>query len=1163
MKKIVSFLLIAALVLSFVPFSAFATEISSISYAPADENAYTFYEGQNCEYRNDRYYYVLNFNEGDVLTVTFSDTTEKPYTAERIDGEIYFVCGEEKLLQWEDVGRYDEQELTPWGIGEHTFYVEYAGKRAPVTANILPNPIDSISYTPRDGAITRYFETGGHIEKDDAGEDYYWYNSIEHSSGDILTVNYNDGRGSVDYELTYEPRPMYVSKDNPEDAIEENQVGMFHEQRLKHFTLGSDNCNYVEYMGKRAPVTVNIVVNPISKIVYTPADDIVIYENTNGEWQNDETGEPYFRYSSPWFKADDQLAITYSDSGNTVIYTYLDYYDYMQDKEYRGFYDGNFDELPDSEHDLRTSHTGEWSLGNDNLMCVTYKDNESNYVPVSIVENPVKGIRFERAEPVVLVENADIYHDDSDDRDYYQIPYHRHGDKLIIIGSGESEKTYDYQDNGVYTCEGEADIPAFEVNFRNDQHENPWGLGEHEYSVEYMGSEYVLTATVIANTVTGIEYIKAEPYEAFENTDGYYDDQIGYFHYWYNWCVDDDKLVVFDSVTGRTVYVYKSVDVGDHEESFFVAEDGRTIDPEKVTFDDDQRQTHWTVGDNNFYTVMYMGAGYQLTAVIKENPVKEIRFEPKNTPTVMLGFNSYIDQATGIEIFREPDFGEGDKLFVTDKNDVEKVYVAEYDEYHNIFFKAADGDEISEYDIHRDSNQYDEPWSIGDDNDYLVEYMGVRCGVKCTLVANPVDSIEFIPISITRYFEGTNGWYDPWDEVFYYDNPGVNNGDLLIVNYNDGRGRIEYTARFDNSIGELTFVPEEGDTIIADNYFDCYSDQRDNPWHVGENHYNFSYCGRETQVLVIIRENNITGISYQPKEMPHVWLTEYTIEKDEETGNEFKRYDIPDLQDGDVLTIHYNDDTSEDFVLTFDETDGENYFVSTTTTDKYHRYSLFCYDNQYEREWSLGTGNFFTIDFYGYTTDVEVEVIETDVESIKFTPVDEIVLNENEDGEYIYDDFGERFYFYNAVRIINPGDSLTVKYINGTETTYILEEDPLSEAWHLRSATGEELNTEEIKFDDHQWEKHWKLGKNYFDITYHGVTDTVPVIVKGKYIPGDINNDGEVNNKDLTRLFQYLSDWEDVEVNELALDVNGDNSVDNKDLTRLFQYLSNWDVEIF
>ena len=76
-----------------------------------------------------------------------------------------------------------------------------------------------------------------------------------------------------------------------------------------------------------------------------------------------------------------------------------------------------------------------------------------------------------------------------------------------------------------------------------------------------------------------------------------------------------------------------------------------------------------------------------------------------------------------------------------------------------------------------------------------------------------------------------------------------------------------------------------------------------------------------------------------------------------------------------------------------------------------------------------------------------------------------------------------------------------------------------------------------------------------------GHTDVFIKDAKPK-MPGDINNDGEVDNKDLTRLFQYLSNW-DVTVNKEALDVNGDDSVDNKDLTRLFQYLSNWDVEIF
>ena len=65
MKKIVSFLLLAALVFSFMPLSALAVEITGISYTPADENTFTFYEGEKSETRFDEaenrnyYYYVI------------------------------------------------------------------------------------------------------------------------------------------------------------------------------------------------------------------------------------------------------------------------------------------------------------------------------------------------------------------------------------------------------------------------------------------------------------------------------------------------------------------------------------------------------------------------------------------------------------------------------------------------------------------------------------------------------------------------------------------------------------------------------------------------------------------------------------------------------------------------------------------------------------------------------------------------------------------------------------------------------------------------------------------------------------------------------------------------------------------------------------------------
>ena len=63
-------------------------------------------------------------------------------------------------------------------------------------------------------------------------------------------------------------------------------------------------------------------------------------------------------------------------------------------------------------------------------------------------------------------------------------------------------------------------------------------------------------------------------------------------------------------------------------------------------------------------------------------------------------------------------------------------------------------------------------------------------------------------------------------------------------------------------------------------------------------------------------------------------------------------------------------------------------------------------------------------------------------------------------------------------------------------------------------------------------------------------------------LPGDVNGDGKVNNKDVTRLQKYLK-GDEVEVVEFNLDVNGDGKVNNKDLTRLQRYLKTGDMEIF
>ncbi len=64
------------------------------------------------------------------------------------------------------------------------------------------------------------------------------------------------------------------------------------------------------------------------------------------------------------------------------------------------------------------------------------------------------------------------------------------------------------------------------------------------------------------------------------------------------------------------------------------------------------------------------------------------------------------------------------------------------------------------------------------------------------------------------------------------------------------------------------------------------------------------------------------------------------------------------------------------------------------------------------------------------------------------------------------------------------------------------------------------------------------------------------------YLPGDVNGDGEVNNKDVTRLIRYIK-YGDVAAVSYAHDVNGDGAKDNKDVTRLIRCIKYGDVEIF
>jgi len=60
------------------------------------------------------------------------------------------------------------------------------------------------------------------------------------------------------------------------------------------------------------------------------------------------------------------------------------------------------------------------------------------------------------------------------------------------------------------------------------------------------------------------------------------------------------------------------------------------------------------------------------------------------------------------------------------------------------------------------------------------------------------------------------------------------------------------------------------------------------------------------------------------------------------------------------------------------------------------------------------------------------------------------------------------------------------------------------------------------------------------------------------YMPGDLNDDKKVTNKDVTYMLRYLADWDIPDIVTVALDVNGDSSIDENDATHLLRYIAKW-----
>lgn len=87
--------------------------------------------------------------------------------------------------------------------------------------------------------------------------------------------------------------------------------------------------------------------------------------------------------------------------------------------------------------------------------------------------------------------------------------------------------------------------------------------------------------------------------------------------------------------------------------------------------------------------------------------------------------------------------------------------------------------------------------------------------------------------------------------------------------------------------------------------------------------------------------------------------------------------------------------------------------------------------------------------------------------------------------------------------------------------------------------------------------------ENVYDFDFENVPFNTAngIIDIRNHIPGDLNGDGIVNNKDLGLLQRKINRW-NVDIIEAAADVNADGVINNKDLGLVQRKINRWDIEL-
>ena len=263
-------------------------------------------------------------------------------------------------------------------------------------------------------------------------------------------------------------------------------------------------------------------------------------------------------------------------------------------------------------------------------------EGEEATASLEIVKNTVNNITFLQGEQRhYRFETDGEWKTDGQGQPYfhYALQYVSAGDMLIVGKEGvdyyyeavwsEQEQQFYFRDEaGTDTI----DVGPGGIEFTDNQTEEPFTVGDdNAYTVHYAGYTCEVSVTVDTTNIT-LSYTPKEPIVAYLNTNGSWETDAGgslYFHYSGTTRTQDgDTLTITDSEGESTEYIARRNAQSDCPE--YVSAGGEVIDGSEVRFIDEQYQTHYKPGSDNYFYVEYGGARAAVQVTIQENPVSAI-----------------------------------------------------------------------------------------------------------------------------------------------------------------------------------------------------------------------------------------------------------------------------------------------------------------------------------------------------------------------------------------------------------------------------------------------------------------------------------------------------------------------------------------------------------